>query len=393
MKASFKGLFVFHIFATILLFLYSFTQIDLNLTLSQIAIWQTIQRSFQQIGFFQRPLSTALFITILIFLFTSYLWILYLSYKEKISRKTFWTLFLITSAVLVFSYNAFSYDLFNYIFDAKILTHYHLNPYFHKALDFPGDPMLLFMRWTHRLYPYGPLWLGITIPLSFLGMGFFLPTLFIFKIAVGGLFVGSVYFLEKILEEAKNPNKLFALSLFAFNPLVLIESLVSSHNDIVMVFFAIFGIYLFLRRKIVLSVVLIIISYLVKSVTIFLLVPIAVSVLGQFAKYKITKDYFFRLCLVFMLLGLAYVLTRFEIQPWYFLWILPFVSVIKPNKFVVSQVICVSLGLLLTYAVFISQGNYVNIVQYKIIILLVSAAAGILAPFILIPLFKTKLEL
>lgn len=388
-----KVLLIFHIAAIISLFLYSFTQIDLGLTLSQVSIWQGIQKFFQQIGFFNRPLSSILFIAILVSLFVSYLGILYLSYKNKINKKTFWGLLLATTGILVLSYNAFSYDLFNYIFDAKIVTYYQQNPYFHKALDFPTDPMLSFMRWTHRLYPYGPAWLGITIPLSFAGLNIFLLTFFIFKFAIGMFFLGCVYFLEKILDAKRSANKIFALSLFAFNPLVLIESLVSPHNDITMMFFALLGVYLFLKKKVVFAATLVIVSYLIKSVTIFLLVPIVASTFAPFVKRKITEENFFRLCLLSVFLGFVYVLTKFEIQPWYFLWILPFISMIKPNKFLVSLAIFFSFGLLLTYIVTISQGNYEDIVYYKRIILSTSLIASFLAPFILYPFERSRLEL
>src|SRR3989344_9341708 len=204
----------FQILAAVPLLLYSFTQVDLGLTLSQASIIQTLQKSFQQIGFFNRPLSSALFVMILVSLFASYLGILYLSYKNKISRKIFWSLLLATTGILVFSYNAFSYDLFNYIFDAKIVTHYQQNPYFHKALDYPMDPMLSFMRWTHRLYPYGPAWLGITIPLSLAGLNIFTLTFFIFKLMIGMFFLGCVYSLEKIINKSGISQKMFALTLF-----------------------------------------------------------------------------------------------------------------------------------------------------------------------------------
>ena len=92
-------------------------------------------------------------------MFIYYFYFLYAVYKKKINKKIIRNLIVITSIGLGFSYVAFSYDLFNYIFDAKIITFYHQNPYFHKALDYPGDPMLSFMRWTHRVYPYGPIWL------------------------------------------------------------------------------------------------------------------------------------------------------------------------------------------------------------------------------------------
>jgi hypothetical protein len=163
------------------LFLYSFTQIDLSLTFSRIDILRNIVSSFQWVGYFNRPLSTFIYIFLLVSLFNFYLGFIVMAYTKQISKKFVWKLIFITTAILTLSYNAFSYDLFNYIFDAKIITHYQQNPYLHKALDFPGDPMLSFMRWTHRMYPYGPIWLGLTVPLSFIGFGFFLTTFFIFK--------------------------------------------------------------------------------------------------------------------------------------------------------------------------------------------------------------------
>src|SRR5436190_6431319 len=150
-----------------LLFLYSYTQVDLSLTLSKASLYQTIEKSFQYIGYFQRPLSTALYMGILLLLFLFYGIFLYASAKNKLSKKNIWIIIILSTIILTFAYNAFSYDLFNYIFDAKIVTHYHENPYQHKALDYPFDPMLSFMRWTHRVYPYGPICLVMTIPLSF----------------------------------------------------------------------------------------------------------------------------------------------------------------------------------------------------------------------------------
>ena len=138
-------------------FLYSFTQIDLSLTLSKASVWQDIQKSFQHIGYFQRPLSTLIFLILTLFLFLIYSLYLKFSLANKLTRKKVWYLIIFISIVLSFSYNAFSYDIFNNIFDAKILTYYHQNPFIHKALDFPNDPMLSFMHWTHRTYPYGPM--------------------------------------------------------------------------------------------------------------------------------------------------------------------------------------------------------------------------------------------
>ena len=144
------GLYFLVIFA---LFLYSFTQIDLSLTFSRIDFLRNLVKSFQYIGYFNRPISTYIYVGLLALLFGFYIYFLKLAQNKRIKRDLVWKLIIATIVILLFSYNAFSYDLFNYIFDAKIFTHYHMNPYLHKALDFPGDPMLSFMRWTHRAYP------------------------------------------------------------------------------------------------------------------------------------------------------------------------------------------------------------------------------------------------
>ncbi|MDE2026022.1 MAG: hypothetical protein KGJ07_06005, partial [Patescibacteria group bacterium] len=196
-----RFLFWGYIVVIVLLSLYSFTQIDLSLTLSRLSAWQVIEKFFQYIGYFQRPLSTVLYVSLLLLLVGFYTVFVRLAGQKKLSFSFTWKLILIVGVILFFSYNAFSYDFFNYIFDAKIFTHYHLNPYLYKALDFPGDPMLSFMHWTHRTYPYGPVWLLATFPLSFLGFQYFLPTFFLFKALVVGSFLGTVYFLDKTLQK------------------------------------------------------------------------------------------------------------------------------------------------------------------------------------------------
>ena len=51
--------------AAIALFLYSYTQVDLNLTLSTVNIWQYIQKAFQYIGYYERTFSTLIYLGIL----------------------------------------------------------------------------------------------------------------------------------------------------------------------------------------------------------------------------------------------------------------------------------------------------------------------------------------
>lgn len=338
------------------LFFYSFTQIDLSLTLSQVSVWQNIQKSFQYVGYFNRPLSTALFIFILILMFGYYLWFLRKALRKELKTKDFIILIISTAAILSFSYNAFSYDLFNYIFDAKIITYYHENPYLHRAMDYPTDPMLSFMRWTHRVYPYGPIWLLLTVPVSFIGMNIFLVTFFLFKFLISGFYLGSVFLIYKINKKINSEHAIFDTAFFALNPLVIIESLVSSHNDIAMVFFGLLGLYLYILRKRIFALILIIISSQVKIPTLGLLLPIVVSFVPL--KTKLEDNRFVILTIISMLLASCYALIKIEIQPWYFLWVIPFIALLKPNKYIVMTSIGFSLGLLLRYTVLLYFGNW-----------------------------------
>src|SRR3989344_3121505 len=216
-----KILFVFWITLVICLFLYTFTQVDLSLVLSQASLWQQVQKSLQYIGYFQRPLATIVFLVLVFAFFANFFLILKLIKSKKFSKKQIWILVVLSALILGFSYNAFSYDIFNYIFDAKIITEYGMSPYDHRALDFPADPMLPFMRWIHRVYPYGPVWLGFTVPLSFIGFQFFLPTFFLFKALMTLSYLGSCYAIYKIVGITDKKNRLFSFAFFALNPFVI----------------------------------------------------------------------------------------------------------------------------------------------------------------------------
>ena len=167
-------LFAGYIIASVFLFLYSYTQVDLSLTLSSSGLLQTIQKAFQYIGFYARPLSTTLYSLIVVFWFGLYAWSLGLAAKGKLTIPDVWKIVGLVTLLLVFSYPAFSYDLFNYVFTAKTVLVYHKNPYEIIPLQFAGiDPLVSIMRWTHLPSAYTPLWITLTLPAYLLGFGKF----------------------------------------------------------------------------------------------------------------------------------------------------------------------------------------------------------------------------
>ncbi|EKD85661.1 MAG: hypothetical protein ACD_37C00663G0002 [uncultured bacterium] len=347
-----KFIFYGWIISSVGLLLYSFTQVDLSLTLSQVSVWQTIQKLLQQIGYFNRPLSTLIFLLIMFLMFTLYALTLNFVKNNIFDGRAVWKIIIFVSVILFFAYNAFSYDLFNYIFDAKIVTYYNQNPYEHKALDYPGDPMLSFMHWTHRAYPYGPLWLALTIPLSFIGFGYFLLTFYLFKLLALFGFIWSAILIRKIaLRLGSDP--VLAVAVFALNPLVLVESLVSAHIDIVMIPFGLLGILAFLEKKYIKSFTALILSIAIKYATVFLIPGIIV-----YGLFKSSKDFFLYVLILSMIITVVLASSRTNFQPWYLLLVLPFASLVSDKYFILIPVFLISIASLLQYAPFIYLGNW-----------------------------------
>lgn len=341
-----KALIVFYALAAFILLLYSYTQVDLGLTLSQISIWQVIQKNFQYIGYFMRPLSTGLYIGILCFYCLLYGILLYGIQRGCVTARALWKMIVLTLVILIFSYPAFSYDFFNYMFTAKTVLIYHKNPYTVTPLQFAGvDPWLGFMHWTHNASAYSPLWIAMTLFPYLLGFGYFLLIMWNIKILIAAGYILAAWSIGKILTSDGEKNAARGIALFALNPLVVIESLVSAHNDIVMMGIALYSIVIFLERKKFLSWVALAVSAGLKTMTVFL-IP---SYLFRWNK---------KLALAGMMTGLILVCFQREILPWYFLWIMPFVALLPKSMFPVIISFGASLGLLLRYAPYLYFGHW-----------------------------------
>jgi hypothetical protein len=332
--------------AAICLFLFSYTQVDLSLTLSQASIFQTIQKTFQYVGFYMRPWATYWYVGLLGMFYGLYALSLIRIGKGKLSKKQFWLIVGIVSGVLLFSYPAFSYDIFNYMFTAKTILVYHKNPYEVIPLQFSGvEPWLSFMRWTHLPSAYTPFWIALTLPVYLLGVQVFLATLWGTKaIAVVGYLV-SVWCIGKILEKKDPKYALLGMAILAFNPLVIFESLVSGHNDIVMMAFALMSIYALVQGEKLKSFFLMAVSTATKLMTGALL-PMLVFGYRPVA------------FLVLMILAFSVVIMQREVLPWYFVWIMPFVALLPRNNAIIVIAAAYSLGLLLRYAPYFYLGHW-----------------------------------
>ncbi len=339
-------LILIYVVAIILFTLYSYTQIDLGLTISSVGVIQNVQRKFQEIGFFQRSISVSIYIGLISTLFILYGRTVYLAYKKKLSSNIFWVIIGVISAIGLFAYPAFSYDFFNYLFTAKTVVIYHKNPYVVIPLEFTGvDTWLSFMHWTHLPSAYTPLWIISTLVPYVFGFGKLVFLLFNLKIYILLAYIATVYGIGLVLRNRGEHVALTGMAIFALNPLVIVECMISPHNDIVMMALAIWSAVLYQRAKAWASWLLLAVSIAFKLMTIFL-IPAYI--------FKWNKKY----ALLGMLVGLTAVLFQREVLSWYWIWIIPFVALIPEYPSIVLISSGVSMGLLLRYAPFLYLGNW-----------------------------------
>lgn len=340
-----KLLFAYFV-ASIALFLFSYTQVDLSLTLSRVSIYQLLEKSFQHIGYFDRPLSTALYLMLVVVFFFLYGLFLSAVRKKTISVRGFWWTVGMLTAILIFSYPAFSYDMFNYMFTAKTVLLYHKNPYGVIPLQFAGvEPWLSFMHWTHLPSAYTPFWILLTLPAYLLGFGYFLVIMWNIKILVAAAYIITIIYIGRILGKLEPGRQLMGMAIFALNPLIIFETLVSGHNDIVMIGIAVIACYLYLQKKRWAAFFALALSVAAKLMTIFL---IPVFFVGWQR----------RLALWAMIVGFLFVATQREILGWYVVWLVPFWALLPSLEWATIVGSGLSLGLLLTYAPFFYFGNY-----------------------------------
>lgn len=336
--------------ASIALFFYSYTQVDLSLTLSSAGLLQSVQKAFQYVGFYERPISTVLFVGIIGFWFLLYGGAIRAAQKEQITAKHLGRIIAVIALLLVFSYPAFSYDLFNYIFTAKTVLVYHKNPYEVIPLQFAGlDPLISIMRWTHLPSAYTPLWIAFTLPAYLLGFGKFLLIVWNLKMTVALFYLFAVIGVKKVLERVEPSRVVLGTAIFALNPLVIIESLVSAHNDIAMMAIAVWGIVLFIRKQPLASWVVLSLSVAVKLMTITL-VPIFL-VIKHVGSWRIWS-------LIVLGIGFLLVLSKREPLPWYWVWFMPFIAFLPTKKWLVTLAGWYSFALLLRYAPYLYFGNW-----------------------------------
>ena len=283
----------------------------------------------------QRTVATAVYISLLLSFFVCYRFILSRSNLTQV-----WWYIWITVGILFFAYPAFSSDIFNYITTAKVTYFYRENPYIVMPNEIPNEPMVGFLHASNKVALYGWSWIALTFFPHTLGMGNIILTMIAMKILIIAFYIWLVRLIERVSD-----NPAWSVAFFALNPLVIMETLVVVHQDVVMMALALYSFILLRKRRFFLSLFFLILSIFIKGATVFL-VPVYFLVLFRIRK-RVPLDWerVWYWCALSMIGIFALSPFREEMYPWYFIWVLTFVSLLPKQSFFVIVAMFSSLGL------------------------------------------------
>lgn len=328
------------------MFTYGF--IDVNLHLSNNALFMALQQPLHILSFQMRPLASLIFLALVVLLTVWYLWFLRHEQCFRLRR----TVAMIAGAVLllVIAFPAFSYDVFNYMTTAKVAFFHHENPYLVMPIEIANEPYLAFTRAANKVALYGPVWILYTAVPYFLGMGNIWMTIIAYKLCNLIWYVGFCYLIFKTTKLVKN------VIFFAFNPLVLIEVVVSGHNDLMMMVLALTGLMLWQKNSIkekATGVLLLVASWFVKGATVVFAPLLLVRKMNL--EKKLMYAYFLLAAVFFVAAPI-----REELYPWYAVWLVTTASLmdLKRHSTVMWFTIVLSFALLLRYIPYMWMGYY-----------------------------------
>lgn len=324
----------------ILFSIYSWGFVDPNMPFVRVA-------PLVHLVFEQKQLSTFLYIGFLGIVWVLYARMLALTRAKKLSEKKFWILFAVVITSFFLAFSALSNDIFNYIATARVTYHYHENPYLVMPIEIPNEPMLAFLHAANKVALYGPVWIALTFVPHVVGFGSLLLTFFAFK---AWIVVWFIIFLLGLKRLAK--NNLYPLVFVAFNPLVILETLTSAHNDVVMMALTVWA-YVFLsQKKSPLAYLFLLASVLIKGATIVLLPMFLWASINQ-RKKKTTEWQHIYSWSFWLMLGVFFLSPlREEMYPWYYLWPLTFASLLPIGSLPQFLSFGFTLGLPLRYIPF-----------------------------------------
>jgi len=178
---------------------------------------------------------------------------------------------LVFALVLSLTYPIGAGDVVDYVTHGEELIYYGANPLVTPPGLIPGTAFARYSAFRYAPSNYGPLWTWISGAVVWvLGRRSLLVDLMGFKAVAIAAYLGQALVIYAILRRRDPARAPAGLLFFAWNPLVLYEFAVNSHNDAVMLFLTLLGVLFWELNRPLWMVTALTLSFLVKIPTLLL---------------------------------------------------------------------------------------------------------------------------
>ena len=140
-----------------------------------------------------------------------------------------------------------SQDLFVYADYGHLLVAYHANPFFVAPAAISHDTITSIDNWSFATSAYGPVWMYICALVALVGGNHPGRYYAIFRLLAFTCYLLNVGLISNILRGCRPRTRALGTLLYAWNPLVLLESCLGAHNDVLVDTFMLLAVFLALR--------------------------------------------------------------------------------------------------------------------------------------------------
>jgi hypothetical protein len=303
----------------VLFFVFSYFWIDYGLFL-MVADGHPFFNHFQWIISFRdsyRPLLANIYLLLIGVLFSLQIFLLFVKRLKFLSVKNLFLLAGIGTFFFSLAYPFLSRDLFTYLFSAKMVLFYRVNPFVVPPMNFLSTD--LWAGLAHNIefpYAYGP----VSLLFSLIPMLLFSGRRFILNFLGYKLINAALFYLTGVLFYRLNNKDEKIFSLWFFNPFLVVELLINAHNDLLMISLFVVAIYYLYERKRLKAWLAFVASVLTKYVSLMALPVMFLSKKNKTLSFKL-------LSLGSVVLLLVQKLRN--VQTWYYTWVYMFLPLAK----------------------------------------------------------------
>lgn len=173
-----------------------------------------------------------------------------------------------------------SADVFHYALQGRLFSLHDLNPYVTTSVIVPNDPFRSLAVWNDVTSQYGPAWNLLAAALTAITRDDVVCTVVGFKVVGAASHVISTLCIASLARITVGVRSDLAAILFGWNPLILVESAGSGHNDAFMLALALAGVVCLSVERSRTAVVLLAGSICVKYITAILAALALIRSLG-----------------------------------------------------------------------------------------------------------------